>query len=49
MTLLVVVGIASLLFAVACAYADSQPPIDPDDQFVQPTHVRLLDDQEPAA
>lgn len=45
MTLLVVVGIASLLFAVVCAYADSRPPIDPE-PYDQPTHVRVLTDQE---
>lgn len=31
--------------AIACAWADSQPPTDPE-PYDQPTHVHVLDDQE---
>lgn len=49
MTLLLIVAIAAIGFTFVCAWADSRPPIDPDDPFDQPRHVRVIDDQEPTA
>lgn len=47
MTLLLIIAVVCLAFGVAFGLTDQPAP--EDDEFTQPTHVRLLDDQEPAA
>lgn len=48
MIALLILALVAGGLAIACAWADSQPPTDPEPHD-QPTHVRVLNDQEPSA
>lgn len=45
MTALLILALVAGGLALACAWADSKPPAEPE-QYPEPRHVRVLDDQE---